>query len=624
MKGLRYYLNALICLSVLGFAFYSCTEEPAPIAVSSVTLDSTSMTLEEGEEHQLTVAVSPYNADNKVVIWTSSNSSVASVNDGLVKAIKSGKATITVKSDDGGKTASCEVTVNEKINPVESVSLDKTSYEMTEGEEFTLTATIKPDNATNQNVTWSSSNTSVATVDHGRVTALKSGTAKIKVTTEDGGKTAACTVTVNEKVYPVESVSLDKTSYEMTEGEEFTLTATIKPDNATNTNVTWSSSNTSVTTVSNGKVTAKKAGTTTITVKTEDGGKTATCTVYVYNSSRTDLSSAGTANCYIVSSSGSYKFTPTKGRSSISVGTISSVEVLWETYGTHVVPSVGSLIKSVNYKDGAIEFDTASTYKEGNAVIAAKNSRGEILWSWHIWFTDEPKGQVYYNNAGTMMDRNLGATSATPGDVGALGLLYQWGRKDPFLGSSSISSNTEAKSTITWPSAVSSNLNRGTIEYATSHPTTFITFNTNNNDWHYTGSSSTDNTRWTTSSSKKSIYDPCPPGWRVPDGGKNGVWSKALGSSSSFDYTYNSSKEGMNFSGKFGSSSTIWYPSSGYRDEYPGSLDYVGNYGTYWSATPNTNYGASCLYFNENGGVFPTNYYGRAYAWSVRCIKSID
>ena len=222
------------------------------------------------------------------------------------------------------------------------------------------------------------------------------------------------------------------------------------------------------------------------------------------------------------------------------------------------------------------------------------------------------------------MDRNLGATSATPGDVGALGLLYQWGRKDPFLGSSSISSSTEAKSTITWPSAVSSNLNRGTIEYATAHPTTFITGNSSNDDWHYTGSSSTDNTRWTTSENDKSIYDPCPPGWRVPDGGKNGVWSKALGTSSSLTHTYNSSKEGMNFSGKFGSSSTIWYPASGYRDEYPGSLDYVGNYGTYWSATPNTNYGASCLYFNENGGVFPTNYYGRAYAWSVRCIKSID
>ena len=258
-----------------------CTEEPAPIAVASVTLDSTSMTLEEGESQKLTATVSPSNAENKTVLWTSSNSSVASVKDGLVSAIKSGKATITAKSDDGGKTATCEVTVKAKVYPVESVSLDKTSYEMTEGDEFTLTATVKPDNATNKNVIWSSSNNSVASVSSGKVTALKAGAATITVKTEDGSKTATCEVNVKAKVYPVESVSLDKTSYEMTEGDEFTLTATVKPDNATNKNITWSSSNTSVASVSNGKVTALKAGTTTITVKTEDGSKTATCEVNV-------------------------------------------------------------------------------------------------------------------------------------------------------------------------------------------------------------------------------------------------------------------------------------------------------------------------------------------------------
>ena len=127
------------------------------------------------------------------------------------------------------------------------------------------------------------------------------------------------------------------------------------------------------------------------------------------------------------------------------------------------------------------------------------------------------------------MDRNLGATSATPGDVGALGLLYQWGRKDPFLGSSSISSNTEAMSTITWPSAVESNNSTGTIDYATANPTTFITYNGKNHDWYYTGDSSTDDTRW---QSSKTIYDPCPAGWRVPDGGGSGVWATAFGTSS--------------------------------------------------------------------------------------------
>ena len=334
------------------------------------------------------------------------------------------------------------------------------------------------------------------------------------------------------------------------------------------------------------------------------------------------LSDKGTANSYIVSQKGSYKFNTVKGNSSESVGVVASAEVLWESFGTDVTPNVGDLVKNVSYKDGEVTFQTADTFKEGNAVIAAKDASGTILWSWHIWFTDEPQGQVYYNNAGTMMDRNLGATSATPGDVGALGLLYQWGRKDPFLGGSSISSSSEeAASTITWPSAVESDSNNGTIEYATAHPTTFITFNSSNYDWYYTGSYNTDNTRWTTSDNTKSIYDPCPVGWRVPDGGNNGVWSKALGASSIIiESLYNSTNEGVNFSGIFGSASTIWYPASGYRSYLDGSLNNVGYYGYYWSASPR-NYGAYNLGFLRNGSVNPADDYDRARGYSVRCLQ---
>ena len=335
-----------------------------------------------------------------------------------------------------------------------------------------------------------------------------------------------------------------------------------------------------------------------------------------------DLSENGTANSYIISAAGSYKFSTVKGNSSESVGAVSSAEVLWETFGTDVTPNVGDLVKNISYKNGEVTFQTADTFKEGNAVIAAKDAEGNILWSWHIWLTDQPQGQEYYNNAGTMMDRNLGATSATPGDVGALGLLYQWGRKDPFLGSSSISSNTIANSTITWPSAVSSDSSNGTIDYATANPTTFITYNSKNFDWYYTGSSSTDNTRWTTSSSDKSIYDPCPAGWRVPDGGSNGIWSKALGSSSYFKDAslYDSTNKGMNFSGQFGSASTIWYPASGYRYYSDGGLYDVGNGGYYWSASP-YDYYAYCLSFNEYGLVDPSSYGNRAYGYSVRCLQ---
>ena len=299
---------------------------------------------------------------------------------------------------------------------------------------------------------------------------------------------------------------------------------------------------------------------------------------------------------------------------------VASASILWKTFGTSTTPDVFDLIRAFCYKDGYITFKTADTFREGNAVIAAKDASGKILWSWHIWFTDQPQAQVYKKKSRIMMDRNLGATSATPGDVGALGLLYQWGRKDPFLGSSSIRSNTLAKSTITWPSAVESNSSNGTIEFATAHPTTFITCNDRNRDWYYTGSRSTDKTRWTTSSSAKSIYDPCPAGWRVPDGGSNGVWTKVLGYRSSYTSTYNSTNEGMNFSGKFGSASAIWYPASGSRSCDDGSLNNVGYVGFSWSAYSG-GYFAYGLRFSYDGDVSPSSSSIRAYGHSVRCIQ---
>ena len=336
-----------------------------------------------------------------------------------------------------------------------------------------------------------------------------------------------------------------------------------------------------------------------------------------------------TANSYIVSQAGVYTFKAYKGNSqelagsltndNHPMGLIDKVEVLWETFGTKIIPEIGSLVQTVVYNGESIYFRTPFEFSEGNAVIAAKDASGNILWSWHIWLTDQPQGQEYYNNAGIMMDRNLGATSATPGDVGALGLLYQWGRKDPFLGASSIGGDTVAKSTISWPSSVSTSSSCGTVSYVVANPTTVVTASSSPYDWHY---SSRDNTLWTTSDKTKSIYDPCPAGWRVPDGGGDGVWSKALGSSSYFTQSslYNSSNKGMNFSGKFGSASIIWYPASGYRDCRGVGLYSVGDGGSYWSASPNSN-SVYHLTFDKNGYVYPSNYNDRAYGRSVRCLQ---
>ena len=174
--------------------------------------------------------------------------------------------------------AACNKTVTV---PVSGVTLSPSSLTLTEGEEATLTVTVRPDNADDRSVSWSSDNTAVATVKDGKVTAVAEGTANITVTTTDGAKTATCAVTVNRKVISVTSVSLDRTTLELTEGEEATLTATVKPDDADDRSVSWSSDDTAVATVKDGKVTAVAEGTANITVTTTDGAKTATCTVTV-------------------------------------------------------------------------------------------------------------------------------------------------------------------------------------------------------------------------------------------------------------------------------------------------------------------------------------------------------
>ena len=236
----------------------------------------------EGESAVLSASVSPEAASDRAVAWSSSDRSVATVDKaGTVHGLRPGTATVTATAE--GKSGTCAVTVKAKAVNVTEVTLDKTELTLTEGETETLTATVKPDNADNKKVTWSSDRTEVATVDGaGKVTAVKPGEAVITVTTEDGGKTASCKVTVKAKVVGVTDVTLDKTELTLTEGETETLTATVRPDNADNRKVTWSSDKTEIATVDGaGKVTAVKAGEATVTVTTEDGGKTATCKVTV-------------------------------------------------------------------------------------------------------------------------------------------------------------------------------------------------------------------------------------------------------------------------------------------------------------------------------------------------------
>ena len=256
--------------------------------ITSVHLNLTAITLDEGVSQTLRATINPSDTtDDKTLTWKSSNTNVATVDqEGKVTAVKEGVATITVTTVNG-RRAECKITVNKPSEniPIESVSLDKTTLTLEEQQAETLVATINPGNTTDDTtLTWKSSNPEVATVDQeGKVTAIKEGSATITVTTVNG-KEATCTVTVTKKPVPIESVSLNKTTLALEEQQAETLVATINPSNTTDdTTLTWKSSNPEVATVDQeGKVTAIKEGSATITVTTVNG-KEATCTVTVLN-----------------------------------------------------------------------------------------------------------------------------------------------------------------------------------------------------------------------------------------------------------------------------------------------------------------------------------------------------
>ena len=246
-----------------------------------MTLNKTSTSIQVGGTETLTATVSPKDAANKKVTWKSSNAAIASVDaNGKVTGVKAGEATITVTTEDGGKTATCKVTVSDKEIKVTGVKLNKSETSLLVGGNETLTATVLPEDATNQNVTWKSDKPEIASVDaNGKVTGVKAGEATITVTTEDGGKTATCKVTVKPNL--VSEITLAALAIYV--GESKAITATVKPDDATNKALTWTSSDETVATVdATGKVTGKKIGTATITATAQDGsGVSGSCTVTV-------------------------------------------------------------------------------------------------------------------------------------------------------------------------------------------------------------------------------------------------------------------------------------------------------------------------------------------------------
>jgi len=236
-----------------------------------------------------------------------------------------------------------------------------------------------------------------------------------------------------------------------------------------------------------------------------------------------------------------------------------------------------------------------------------------------------------------MMDRNLGAISAAKGDVGALGLLYQWGRKDPFLSGRVLreepwTNQHQAASTISWPAAeeASSHLSgdNNTLAYSISHPTTFIKYGVDYShyDWYSVAYSYRNDTLWrNTSVPHKTIYDPCPPGYRVPDGGKDGIWEKA-----GFEdhHPVDSVNIGIDFA-EYTSSDVCWYPGPGELTDTTTvagvKLCWVGTDGFLWSCTPFSSYyyyncRSYSFWYNGYSKVYPNTSDYRYLAKSVRCL----
>lgn len=265
--------------------------EGEPTSVIGITLDRSELILEvEGEPELLAATVEPRDATNQTLIWSSSDEMVATVADGEVTPVAPGAAVVTVLTEDGGFTATCAVVVNElsvTTVPITGVFLDQLELNLKVGEApILLSATIEPSNASGQEVIWSSTDVTVATVVDGLVTPIAPGEAEVIVAA--GEHTAKCEVVVEEPTDPfisVDEVYLNKTTLTLVVGEDAELLlATIEPSDATEQKLTWTSSNEDIVIVDNGLVIPLAEGTVTITV-TAYRGLAATCDVTVNEAS---------------------------------------------------------------------------------------------------------------------------------------------------------------------------------------------------------------------------------------------------------------------------------------------------------------------------------------------------
>ena len=242
-------------------------------AVTGITLSQHELTLVKGATATLTATVIPADAPNKNFSWKSDNEAIAKVANGVVTAVSKGETIIRVTTEEGNKTDECKVIVKEENDPVAvtGVKLAFTALTQKIGTSFTLVATIEPANATNKTVTWSSSNSTVASVTNmGVVQAKAAGTADITVTTADGGHTATCSFTVTAEDVPLTGLKVTPAETHIKVGQAGTLNVKYEPVTATHKEVTWETSDAAIVTVDqNGNIKGVAVGEAVITVKSK-------------------------------------------------------------------------------------------------------------------------------------------------------------------------------------------------------------------------------------------------------------------------------------------------------------------------------------------------------------------
>ena len=251
----------------------------------SISLDSTTIHMTEGDNYTFKATILPENATLDEVFWSTNNPNVATVNDGLIRALSEGTAIIRVTLAHTGQYAECVVLVQKRIIPVASLSLSESSIIILVGDSTVLDATIIPDSATYKDILWTSENTTIAVVESGLVKALNVGETKIKVATHDGKKCAECKVVVTDDIYDI--ISFDSDTIQITEGDRFVLKTNYFSTIYSSNELSWSSSDSSVATVDNGAIKAITEGMVVIKATLAQTKKYVECIVIVQKKDNT-------------------------------------------------------------------------------------------------------------------------------------------------------------------------------------------------------------------------------------------------------------------------------------------------------------------------------------------------